>query len=170
ITRRYRPALLTGAPRPPARTYKLLFAGIWPGLVGPGWRRRYEQGHADPGRVADHRRRRGRSARVLRRRQTRLHRRGDDRRDDRRGPAELRRPGPQDLLLHPQTQRLSSRFVLTARTRAVRSNSLLPNGLGSSRSGPGPLLRGLAQPVALSLAADRLGQLGHELDHPRVLV
>jgi len=33
MTRRYRPALLTGAPQPPARTYKLLFAGIWPGLV-----------------------------------------------------------------------------------------------------------------------------------------
>src|SRR5579859_2892512 len=79
-------------------------------VCAPGRRRRYEQGDAASIPVADHRGRGGRTAWLLQQRHPGLHPGCHHRADDRRRPAQLRRPEPDDQLHHPQAERL-----LTAR-------------------------------------------------------
>ena len=49
-------------------------------------------------------------------------------------------PEPQDLLQRPQTQRLSSRFFLTARTTSRSVKIFMPNGPWLSGRGPRSVL------------------------------
>lgn len=58
-----------------------------------------------------------------------LHRGRDDRADDHRGPAQLRRPGPDDLLYGPQAERF---ITALGTSRSEREKSFIPNGLGFS--------------------------------------